>query len=68
VRFADGTVRRHHAKLVRGTPDDPMTADEVARKAQDILGPLLPDRGRALVQLCLEEDFDVAALVAACAS
>lgn len=66
VRFANGESRRHHAKVVRGTPDDPMTPQEVAAKAEDILGPIQTDRGAALARLCLEENFTIGELVAAC--
>lgn len=67
VRMANGEERRHHAKVVRGTPDDQMCAEEVAAKARDILAPLLRDGGERLVTMCLEEDFSVADLSAACA-
>lgn len=66
VRMADGEERRHHARVVRGTPDDPMTAKEVAAKAADVLGPILPDGGARLIALCLNEDFQMTDLVAAC--
>lgn len=67
VRMANGEERSHHAKVVRGTPDDPMPANEVAAKAQDILGPILPDGGDRLITMCLQQDFSMAELVAACA-
>jgi len=66
VRMADGEERRYHAKVVRGTPDDPMSAKEVAAKARDILAPLLKDGGERLISMCMEEDFSVADLAAAC--
>ena len=37
----DGRVLRHHAKAVRGTPDDPMTRAEVMEKATDLMSPIL---------------------------
>jgi hypothetical protein len=37
----DGRVLRHHAKAVRGTPDDPMTRTEVMDKAVDLMAPIL---------------------------
>jgi len=64
--LTSGEVRRHHAKVVRGTPDDPMTAGEVASKAADILAPILADRGRTLIDLCLDQDFTIKALTEAC--
>lgn len=66
ARMANGAERRHHARIVRGTADDPMTPTEVAAKAQDIVGARLPDQGRALIELCLERDFTVDALIGAC--
>ena len=66
VRLSNGEERRHRAKVVRGTPDDPMTPGDVAAKAEDILAPVMPDRGHALIDLCLERDFSVSDLVAAC--
>jgi 2-methylcitrate dehydratase PrpD len=37
----DGREIRHHAKAVRGTPDDPMTRAEVIEKAIDLMAPIL---------------------------
>ena len=65
VRFTNGDHRMHHAKVVRGTPDDPMSVDEVAAKAADILGPIQTDKGERLISLCLKETFTPAALAAA---
>jgi 2-methylcitrate dehydratase PrpD len=36
----DGTRLRHHAKAVRGTPDNPMTSDEIEEKALDLIAPI----------------------------
>lgn len=66
VRMSDGEMRRHHTKVVRGTPDDPMTPDDVAAKASDILGPLQADRGEQLIATCLNQDFSVRELAARC--
>lgn len=41
VTTSDGQRLRHHAKVVRGTPDNPMTYDEVERKAIDLITPIL---------------------------
>lgn len=41
VTLVSGERRRHHARAVRGTPDDPMTADEVFAKAMDLTTPIL---------------------------
>lgn len=65
VERADGTLERHHTKVVRGTPTDPMPPSEVGAKAADILGPILPDGGKRLITLCLQEDFTLTDLLAA---
>jgi 2-methylcitrate dehydratase PrpD len=39
--LCDGRKLRHHARAVRGTPDNPMTWDEVAAKADDLMEPVL---------------------------
>jgi len=41
LSFIDGSVRLHHARAVRGTPENPMTAQEVEAKAFDLMSPLL---------------------------
>jgi len=38
---SEGREIRHHAKAVRGTPDDPMTRSEVMEKALDLMAPIL---------------------------
>ncbi|MFM1816289.1 MAG: hypothetical protein RLZ98_2984 [Pseudomonadota bacterium] len=43
IETADGRKLRHHAKAVRGTPDNPMTYDEVEAKAIDLMAPILGD-------------------------
>jgi hypothetical protein len=32
---------RHHAKAVRGTPDNPMTTQEIEEKALDLVAPII---------------------------
>ncbi|MCR9085419.1 MAG: MmgE/PrpD family protein [Rhodobacteraceae bacterium] len=66
VEMADGTRRQHHTRVVRGTPDDPMTSDDVATKARDILRPIMGPRADLLIALCLDGDFTPANLAAAC--
>jgi 2-methylcitrate dehydratase PrpD len=41
ISLRDGRVLRHHARAVRGTADNPMTFDEVATKARDLMAPVL---------------------------
>lgn len=49
IRFAGGEERRHHAVAVRGTPENPMTEDEVEAKVLDLVAPLLGGRAPALL-------------------
>jgi 2-methylcitrate dehydratase PrpD len=50
IELADGRAVRHHAKAVRGTPDNPMTAHEIEAKALDLMAPIIgPARGERLV-------------------
>ncbi len=44
IELTDGTSLRHHTRAVRGTYDNPMPEDEVVRKAQDLLVPLLGEQ------------------------
>lgn len=41
VRTTDGREFRHATDAVRGTPDNPMTRDEVHAKARDLIAPVL---------------------------
>ena len=41
ITCTDGRILRHHARVVRGTPDDPMSRDEVLDKARDLIAPVL---------------------------
>ena len=38
-----GQTLRHHARTVRGTPDNPMTSAEVEAKARDLIVPIIGD-------------------------
>ena len=68
IHLASGEVRRRHVRVVRGAPDDPMSAGEVAAKAADILGPIMGRRADALIDLCLgDAEFGVAEFVRRCA-
>jgi 2-methylcitrate dehydratase PrpD len=50
IDLADGRTVRHHAKAVRGTPDNPMTAQEIDDKAIDLVTPIIgADRAGRLV-------------------
>jgi 2-methylcitrate dehydratase PrpD len=41
IELADGRTVRHHAKAVRGTPDNPMTIQEIETKAIDLVAPII---------------------------
>jgi len=41
IDLASGKTVRHHAKAVRGTPDNPMTAQEIEDKATDLIKPII---------------------------
>lgn len=41
IALHDGRTLRHHARAVRGTPDNPMTWNEVVAKASDLTTPVL---------------------------
>jgi 2-methylcitrate dehydratase PrpD len=44
---------RHHARAVRGTPENPMTAQEIEAKALDLVAPIIGlERGSKLVDVC----------------
>jgi len=41
IELAGGRKLRHHAKAVRGTPDNPMTTQEIDDKALDLMAPII---------------------------
>jgi 2-methylcitrate dehydratase PrpD len=51
VTKTDGQIISQATKAVRGTPENRMTPDEVARKARDLMSPVLGE-GRA--EKCIE--------------
>lgn len=65
LETTDGRSLRHRTHAVRGTADNPMSADEVAKKARDLLDPVLgSDRSAELISSILgaESIGDVTAL------
>jgi 2-methylcitrate dehydratase PrpD len=51
IDMADGRRLRHHAKGVRGTPENPMTDAEIEAKALDLVAPIIGQaRGEGLVE------------------
>ena len=43
ITFNDGTRVAERNDTVRGTPENPMSAEEVAAKARDLIAPVLGD-------------------------
>jgi 2-methylcitrate dehydratase PrpD len=41
INLRDGRTFRHHTRAVRGTPDSPMSWEEVAAKSSDLVAPVL---------------------------
>jgi len=41
VTLTDGTKLTEHIKAVRGTPENPMTRDEIIAKSRDLITPVL---------------------------
>ena len=53
----DGRHLRHHAKAVRGTPENPMDGDEIEAKALDLMMPIIgSDRATTLIRSVLRLD------------
>jgi 2-methylcitrate dehydratase PrpD len=51
IDLASGKTVRHHAKAVRGTPDNPMTTQEIEDKARDLVAPIIgAERAGKLVE------------------
>ena len=51
IELRNGKQLRHHTKVVRGTPQNPMGAEEVNAKALDLMRPVLGDeRSRRVVE------------------
>ena len=51
VELNDGRKVRHHAKAVRGTPDNPMTTEEIEAKAIDLVAPITGEaKAKGLVE------------------
>jgi 2-methylcitrate dehydratase PrpD len=40
IRLKDGREFRHHTRAVRGTPENPMTREEVEAKSRDLMAPV----------------------------
>lgn len=54
ISMRDGAQLRHHARAVRGTPENPMEPGEVVEKARDLMDPILgPDTAARAVDAAL---------------
>jgi 2-methylcitrate dehydratase PrpD len=51
IALVDGGTLRHHTRAVRGTTSNPMTRDDVAAKALDLMSPMMGERARVLIDL-----------------
>ncbi len=57
IETADGRTLKHRTYEVRGTPGNPMTADEVSAKALDLMTPVLgKDRAQELIAAVMRLD------------
>jgi 2-methylcitrate dehydratase PrpD len=55
VRTVDGRRLEHRVTVVRGSPENPMSRDEVRAKAMDLIAPVVgSSRGRAICDTVLE--------------
>lgn len=54
IVLKDGTRLRHHARVVRGTPDDPMSRKEVLDKARDLIAPIMGSERCAAILSAME--------------
>src|SRR5207248_4669787 len=51
IDLTNGMTVRHHAKAVRGTPDNPMATQEIEGKAHDLVLPIIgAERAGKLVE------------------
>lgn len=51
ITLADGRTLRHHTRAVRGTTSNPITREDVAGKALDLMSPMMGERAHALIDL-----------------
>ncbi|WP_445504219.1 MmgE/PrpD family protein [Microvirga sp. G4-2] len=57
IETTDGRHLRHHAKAVRGTPENPMDGSEIEAKALDLMKPVIgSDRATELIHKVLRLD------------
>jgi 2-methylcitrate dehydratase PrpD len=55
IETTDGRRLAHRTRAVRGTPDNPMTTDEVTAKARDLMAPVIgSERAEQLIAAALD--------------
>jgi 2-methylcitrate dehydratase PrpD len=65
ITFRDGTTLTERNDTVRGSPENPMTSEEVSAKARDLMAPVLgSEKCAALIEkiFALEDVKNIAAL------
>jgi len=63
IIFNDSTELSHHAKAVRGTPDNPMNEEEISYKAKELLKSFHSSQVNQLIDLVLNKEFVVEELI-----
>ena len=67
IKLKSGGELKHHAKVVHGTPQRPMTANDVALKASSILSSVSHQDFSELIDMCLEKkSFSIGELLKCC--
>ena len=67
IKLSGGKELKHHAKVVHGTPQRPMTEEDVAKKATSILGSVYSKDFSQLIEICLErKKFSINNLLKSC--
>ena len=55
IRMASGHEYNHHTRVVHGTPQKPMTTDDVAKKSQSVLSAISNHDFSQLIDTCLKK-------------
>lgn len=67
IKLSSGRELEHHAKVVHGTPQRPMTKENVAKKASSILASVSSQDFSQLIDLCLDrKQFSIEELLNSC--
>ena len=67
IKLLSGRELEHHAKVVHGTPQRPMTRENVAKKATSILASVSTQDFSQLIDLCLDKkQFSIEELLNSC--